>query len=399
MPRSCESQPHKASLHPVSAKGVEVARASDAGVVRPGGRRRRRSRAAHRRPSSSSLAAGPRTVLRPRRPDRRRAQRARGGAHGVRRVPRGVSRPTGPTYLACTGETEFVAGEAMRDPNRLIGGIVGHADLTDGEHLDEVLDAHADARAGPVPRHPSRRSARPASRGAHHPRPGTGGALRRSGVPRRRRAPRRARAHVRHVALPPPEPRLRRARPSGARHDDGARPLRHTIRRRRVRRPARGDLRRLARRASRRSQAATTCSPSSAAWRCPTTGSAGIRPPGRPPPTSSLRSSDRTTCTRSSAFGPERCMFESNFPVDQYVAVVPGVVERPQEDRGAVLRRRTGRDVLRHGDPRVPHHDLIGAFTRSGSCRIWSCRRPPDRDAGSVQSTISLVCNTGAIDV
>ncbi len=52
-------------------------------------------------------------------------------------------RDTGPKYLACTGETEFVAGEAMRDPNRLIGGIVAHADLTDGEHLDEVLDAHA----------------------------------------------------------------------------------------------------------------------------------------------------------------------------------------------------------------------------------------------------------------
>jgi predicted TIM-barrel fold metal-dependent hydrolase len=57
-------------------------------------------------------------------------------------------RTDGPAHLAPIGETEFVAGEALRDPNRLIGGIVAHADLTDGAHLDEVLGAHETAGRG-----------------------------------------------------------------------------------------------------------------------------------------------------------------------------------------------------------------------------------------------------------
>jgi L-fuconolactonase len=54
----------------------------------------------------------------------------------------------GPEHLWPVGETEFVAGEAMRDPHRLIGGIVAHADLRDSAHLDEVLDAHVSAAQG-----------------------------------------------------------------------------------------------------------------------------------------------------------------------------------------------------------------------------------------------------------
>ena len=57
-------------------------------------------------------------------------------------------RTGGPGHLASTGETEFVAGEAHRDPARLIGAIVAHADLTDGAHLDEVLDAHTELGRG-----------------------------------------------------------------------------------------------------------------------------------------------------------------------------------------------------------------------------------------------------------
>jgi predicted TIM-barrel fold metal-dependent hydrolase len=45
------------------------------------------------------------------------------------------------------GETEFVAGEATRDPARLVSGIVGHADLRIPE-LDAVLDAHEAAGQG-----------------------------------------------------------------------------------------------------------------------------------------------------------------------------------------------------------------------------------------------------------
>ena len=57
-------------------------------------------------------------------------------------------RADGPAHLRSTGETEFVAGEATRDPSRLIGAIVANADLTDAEHLDEVLDAHAELGRG-----------------------------------------------------------------------------------------------------------------------------------------------------------------------------------------------------------------------------------------------------------
>ena len=75
-----------------------------------------------------------------------------GGGHRVERTVfvecRATARTTGPAHLAPVGETEFVAGEARRDPNRLIGGIIAHTDLRDGTHLDEVLDAHASAGQG-----------------------------------------------------------------------------------------------------------------------------------------------------------------------------------------------------------------------------------------------------------
>ena len=46
-----------------------------------------------------------------------------------------------PAEFAPVGETEFVAGEAKRDPAHLISGIVAHADLR-SSRLDEILDAH-----------------------------------------------------------------------------------------------------------------------------------------------------------------------------------------------------------------------------------------------------------------
>jgi L-fuconolactonase len=56
-------------------------------------------------------------------------------------------RTEGDALFAPVGETEFVAGEAMRDPDRLIAGIVAHADLR-SPRLDEVLDAHEAAGHG-----------------------------------------------------------------------------------------------------------------------------------------------------------------------------------------------------------------------------------------------------------
>ena len=55
-------------------------------------------------------------------------------------------RTDGPAALAPVGETEFVAAEARRSGG-LIAGIVGHADLRQAR-LDEVLDAHTEAGGG-----------------------------------------------------------------------------------------------------------------------------------------------------------------------------------------------------------------------------------------------------------
>ncbi len=57
-------------------------------------------------------------------------------------------RTDGPSERAPVGETEFVAGEAERSPQRVMGGIVAHADLRLGTGLDAVLDAHEEAGRG-----------------------------------------------------------------------------------------------------------------------------------------------------------------------------------------------------------------------------------------------------------
>jgi len=56
-------------------------------------------------------------------------------------------RSDGPDELRPVGETEFVATTALGDPTKLISGIVGHADLR-LPHLDDVLDAHEAAGRG-----------------------------------------------------------------------------------------------------------------------------------------------------------------------------------------------------------------------------------------------------------
>ena len=68
-----------------------------------------------------------------------------------------------PSWLRPVGETAFVAAEAARDPGHLISGIVAHADLADHEHLDETLDAHEAAGAGLL------RGIRDAAACAEHP--------------------------------------------------------------------------------------------------------------------------------------------------------------------------------------------------------------------------------------
>jgi predicted TIM-barrel fold metal-dependent hydrolase len=80
-------------------------------------------------------------------------------------------RASGPEHLKPVGETAFVADVAAEmskagGSNAVIAGIVGYADLTGGDQLDEALDAHAAAGRGLF------RGIRHA--GARHPRPEEG---------------------------------------------------------------------------------------------------------------------------------------------------------------------------------------------------------------------------------
>ncbi|MCK4897150.1 MAG: amidohydrolase family protein, partial [Anaerolineales bacterium] len=77
-------------------------------------------------------------------------------------------RETGPDHLKPVGETEFVADIAAQSASAdstkaVIAGIISHADLTLGDTLGEVLDAHEVAGKGLF------RGIRHA--GAHHPHP------------------------------------------------------------------------------------------------------------------------------------------------------------------------------------------------------------------------------------
>jgi predicted TIM-barrel fold metal-dependent hydrolase len=63
-------------------------------------------------------------------------------------------RATGPVELRPVGETEFVAGQAamsasgLYGPTRVAAGIVGFADLTLGDRVEPVLEAHVRAGGG-----------------------------------------------------------------------------------------------------------------------------------------------------------------------------------------------------------------------------------------------------------
>ncbi len=56
-------------------------------------------------------------------------------------------RSDGPEHLRSLGETEFVAGESQRDPSHLISGIVAHTDLR-RDDLSETLHAHESVSNG-----------------------------------------------------------------------------------------------------------------------------------------------------------------------------------------------------------------------------------------------------------
>ena len=57
-------------------------------------------------------------------------------------------RPDGPDHHRSVGETEFVASAAESSTRQVMGGIVAHVDLTDADHLDAALAAHSHAADG-----------------------------------------------------------------------------------------------------------------------------------------------------------------------------------------------------------------------------------------------------------
>jgi predicted TIM-barrel fold metal-dependent hydrolase len=71
-------------------------------------------------------------------------------------------RSDAPEHLRSLGETEFVARESLRDPSHLIAGIVAHTDLR-RDDLAETLQAHDSASNGLL------RGIRDALAHAHHP--------------------------------------------------------------------------------------------------------------------------------------------------------------------------------------------------------------------------------------
>ena len=81
-----------------------------------------------------------------------------GGGHNITATVfaecHAMYKATGPEDLRPVGETEFIAGVAAMSesggygPTRVCSGIVGHADLTLGTRVTEVLEAHIQAGGG-----------------------------------------------------------------------------------------------------------------------------------------------------------------------------------------------------------------------------------------------------------
>ena len=117
-------------------------------MVRLGRRGRRRSRCADHRPAPPSLARGRGDALRRSTTCSPTSRAATGSStRSSSSAAPGTQRGSGDA-AAPVGETEFVTAEAERAPRQVMGGIVAHADLTDAEHLDDVLDAHETAANG-----------------------------------------------------------------------------------------------------------------------------------------------------------------------------------------------------------------------------------------------------------
>ena len=226
-------------------------------------------------------------------------------------------RQDGPVELRPVGEVEFVAEAAetsARTPGPEIEGIVGHADLTLGDAVQDVLAALEVAGRGRFRGVRHTTAWDPAPMGNNAVRGGSAG---RERVPRRRAHARRARRLVRRDGVPHADRRAHRPGAGLPRGDDRGQPPLRADRRRAVpgpgRRGAGGVAPGSARAGPVRQRGAEDRGADPAAVRraLGQAGGQGVV----------ARRSPRRGATRSrfaiDAFGPSRCMFESNFPVDK----------------------------------------------------------------------------------
>ncbi len=81
---------------------------------------------------------------------------------------------SGPTHLRPVGETAFVTAQARASGTRIAAGILAYAELSLGDAVDEVLEAHAEAAEGRLRgvRYPTACDSDPAIHASYPTRPG-----------------------------------------------------------------------------------------------------------------------------------------------------------------------------------------------------------------------------------
>ena len=269
-------------------------------------------------------------------------------------------KPDGPEALRAVGETEFVNGIAAMSASGLYGrtrvaaGIVGTAALRLGDAAAAVLDAQIAAGGGRFRgiRLGAAWDADPAVPN-HRTRPPQGLFLRddfRAGFAQL--APRGLtfEAWCYHRA----DPRRHRAGPRLPRHHDHPRPLRRAARRRPLRGPGARGLRASGAATSTSSPPARTWWPSSAGSTWRSTASAGTSGRGR------RGSQELADATRPyyeytiEKFGVDRCMFESNFPVDEVSCSYTVLWNSFKRLTAGLLGGREGQALPRHRRPGLP---------------------------------------------
>ena len=268
-------------------------------------------------------------------------------------------RKEGPAELRCIGETEFANGVAamsasghLRQPARLRrhrqpcrpapGSEGGRGVRRPDRRRQRPLQGH------PLPDRLGRRSRHPQL--AHR---SDAGADPRQDLARGLQGARQARPDLRCLALPSAARRDRRAGRRLSRHPDHPRPCRRPAGLCRLCRPARRGARGLEEVDGRARQAARTSPSRSAAsaWRwAGSTSTSGRRRPARRKLADAFKPWVET-CIE--LFGADRCMFESNFPVDKITSRLRRAVECLQAARRQGIGGGEDGPVLGHGGPRL----------------------------------------------